>query len=59
MVLGCNYYCDMLYLLPYFFNVPPQAKASASEEASSTGTNGVISANTGYGEASLLDLYSG
>ncbi|XWS47723.1 hypothetical protein CRYUN_Cryun13aG0009100 [Craigia yunnanensis] len=65
MIPRCDYYCDMLYLLPYssFINLPPETKTNVSEEASSTisseDTNSVIRANTGYGEASLLDLYSG
>ncbi|XVE56455.1 hypothetical protein DITRI_Ditri04bG0011200 [Diplodiscus trichospermus] len=65
MIPSCDYYCDMLYLLPYssFINLPPEDKTNVSEEASSTistdDTNNVTGANTSYEEASLLDLYSG
>ncbi|XVF02035.1 hypothetical protein REPUB_Repub04eG0141500 [Reevesia pubescens] len=65
MIPCCDYYCDMMYLLPYssFTNLPPEEKTNVSEEASSTiysvDTNNVTGANTSYEDASLLDLYSG
>ncbi|GMJ13672.1 chromomethylase 3 [Hibiscus trionum] len=67
MIPSCDYYCDMLYLLPYssFTNLPPdmEAKPNVSEEASSTistdDSNCIIGANTSPEEATLLDLYSG
>ncbi|XVF08541.1 hypothetical protein REPUB_Repub07fG0012100 [Reevesia pubescens] len=65
MIPSCDYYCDMLYRLPYssFTNLPPEEKTNISEEASSTissdDTNSVIGENTSKKDASLLDLYSG
>ncbi|XVF49453.1 hypothetical protein PTKIN_Ptkin04bG0013800 [Pterospermum kingtungense] len=65
MIPCCDYYCDMLYLLPYssFINLPPEYKTNGCEEASSTisseDTNNVIEADSSSQEASLLDLYSG
>ncbi|XP_022737028.1 DNA (cytosine-5)-methyltransferase CMT3-like [Durio zibethinus] len=65
MIPHCDYYCDMLYLLPYssFINLPPEDKTNVSEESSSTissdDTNSIIRGNTSCEEASLLDLYSG
>ncbi|XP_022737110.1 DNA (cytosine-5)-methyltransferase CMT3-like [Durio zibethinus] len=65
MIPRCDYYCDMLYRLPYssFTNLPRDEKTNVSEEASSTissdNITSVIGANTSHEDASLLDLYSG
>lgn len=62
---SCDYYCDMLYKLEYssFTNLPPEGKANASKEASSTisddSPDTVNGANSGSEDASLPDLYSG
>ncbi|TYG85181.1 hypothetical protein ES288_A13G032600v1 [Gossypium darwinii] len=62
---SCDYYCDMLYKLEYssFTNLPPEGKANASKEASSTisddNPDTVNGANSGSEDASLPDLYSG
>ncbi|EOY32385.1 Chromomethylase 1, putative isoform 1 [Theobroma cacao] len=74
MIPCCDYYCDMLYLLPYssFINLPPD-KTNCSEASSTISTDDVNSVNeekSQYEEASqasnnkksqvtLLDLYSG
>ncbi|KAF5447968.1 hypothetical protein F2P56_033477 [Juglans regia] len=67
----CDYYCDMLYLLPYstFVNLPPDTK-HASSEASSTISSEIDVSGAELEEVSqvnkhhklevtLLDLYSG
>ncbi|EOY32386.1 Chromomethylase 3, putative isoform 2 [Theobroma cacao] len=75
MIPCCDYYCDMLYLLPYssFINLPPEDKTNCSEASSTISTDDVNSVNeekSQYEEASqasnnkksqvtLLDLYSG
>ncbi|KAH9740806.1 DNA (cytosine-5)-methyltransferase CMT3 [Citrus sinensis] len=61
----CDYYCDMMYLLPYstFFSLPPENKR-VSSETSSTISSDVDANECEVGEpqkmdVKLLDLYSG
>ncbi|XP_021278105.1 DNA (cytosine-5)-methyltransferase CMT3-like isoform X2 [Herrania umbratica] len=74
MIPCCDYYCDMLYLLPYssFINLSPD-KTNCSEASSTISSDDINSVNeekSQYEEASqasnnkksqvtLLDLYSG
>lgn len=66
-ILSCDYFCDMLYLLPYstFVKLPPE-NLTASNESSSTlssddDVNEVKSTSDAHkkSEVTLLDLYSG
>ncbi|KDP44326.1 hypothetical protein JCGZ_19193 [Jatropha curcas] len=66
-IKSCDYFCDMLYLLPYSTFVKlPSENTTASNESSSTLSsdnemNELKSANDVYNksEVTLLDLYSG
>ncbi|KAJ0020210.1 hypothetical protein Pint_31342 [Pistacia integerrima] len=61
----CDYYCDMLYLLPYstFRNLPPENRRAGSETSSTISSevdaNGCDVMEHKKPEVTLLDLYSG
>ncbi|KAF2286276.1 hypothetical protein GH714_013067 [Hevea brasiliensis] len=66
-ISSCDYFCDMLYLLPYstFVKLPPENTTISNESSSTLSSdddmNEVKSSNDTYhkSEVTLLDLYSG
>ncbi|KAF5735727.1 Chromomethylase 1 putative isoform 3 [Tripterygium wilfordii] len=63
-VQECNYYCNMLYLLPYstYEKLPQENSGSGSEASSTISTddeNGDGQVDCGKSNVTLLDLYSG
>ncbi|KAK2641446.1 hypothetical protein Ddye_023209 [Dipteronia dyeriana] len=61
----CDFYCDMMYLLPYstFMKLPPESKQVDSETSSTISTENDMNGSKvelhKKSELTLLDLYSG
>ncbi|CAH9119436.1 unnamed protein product [Cuscuta epithymum] len=57
----CDFYCDMMYLVPFstFLNLPPDFTVPSDSSSTISSDQDVVEAKEHNSEKTLLDLYSG